>query len=85
MAHEVTLDISTNFVLNKDVKISIKKDESRLGTVLVSKGNIEWIPAGNYVNKKRLSWTKFAELIVEHGQNIKTNRAPKKQSLKTQQ
>ena len=46
MAHEVTLDISTKFVLHKDVKIDVKKDGRKLGTALVSKGNIEWVPAG---------------------------------------
>lgn len=41
MAHEVTLDISTKFVLHKDVRIEVKKDGKKLGTALVSKGNIE--------------------------------------------
>lgn len=71
MAHEVTLDIATKFVLHKDVKIYIKKDGKKLGTALVSKGNIEWVPSGNSVNKKRLSWAKFAELIQEHGKDVK--------------
>lgn len=37
----------------------------------MSKGNIEWVPAGNYVNKKRLSWTKFAALMEAHGRDVK--------------
>ena len=71
MAHEVTLDISTKFVLHKDVTIEVKKDGRKLGTALISKGNIEWVPAGNSVNKKRLSWAKFAELMVAEGKDIK--------------
>ncbi|WP_130617421.1 hypothetical protein [Dyella amyloliquefaciens] len=71
MAHEVTMDISTKFVLHKDVKVEVKKNGSKLGTVLISKGNIEWLPAGNSVNKKRLSWTKFAELMNEHGGDVR--------------
>ncbi|WP_295919815.1 hypothetical protein [uncultured Xanthomonas sp.] len=71
MAHEVTLDISTKFVLHKDVTIDVKKDGRKLGTVLISKGNIEWVPAGNSVNKKRLSWAKFAELMVAEGKDGK--------------
>lgn len=73
MAHEVTLDISTKFVLNKDVSIDIKKDGKKLGTALVSRGNIEWVPAGNSVNKKRLSWVKFAELMETEGKDVKIN------------
>jgi hypothetical protein len=71
MAHEVTLDISTKFVLHKDVTIEVKKDGRKLGTALISKGNIEWVPAGNSVNKKRLSWAKFAELMVAEGKDVK--------------
>lgn len=71
MAHQVTLDISTKFVLHKDVEVEVKKDGRKLGTVLISKGNIEWLPSGNHVNKKRLSWSKFAELMVAEGRDIR--------------
>lgn len=71
MAHEVTLDISTKFLLHKDVTVEIKKDGRKLGTALISKGNIEWVPAGNSVNKKRLSWAKFAELMVAEGKDVR--------------
>ena len=75
MAHEVTLDISTNFVLHKDVTVHVKKDGRKLGTALISKGNIEWVPAGNSVNKKRLSWTKFANLMDTEGTDVKIRGA----------
>ena len=71
MAHQVTMDISTKFVLHKDVKVAVKKDGRKLGTVLISKGNIEWVPSGNYVHKKRLSWTKFAKLMVSEGRDVR--------------
>lgn len=71
MAHEVMMDISTKFVLNKDVKVDVKKDGRKLGTALISKGNIEWVPSGNSVNKKRLSWAKFAELMVAEGKDVR--------------
>ena len=71
MAHEVVMDVSSKFVLHKDVLVEIKKDGKKLGTVLISKGNIEWVPSGNSVNKKRLSWVKFAELMTEHGKDVK--------------
>lgn len=71
MAHEVTMDISTKFVLHKDVEVEVKKDGRKLGTVLISKGNIEWLPAGNHVNKKRISWSKFAALMNDEGRDIR--------------
>lgn len=44
---------------------------AKLGTLLISKGNIEWLPAGNHVNKYRLSWKKLAELMEEEGRHVK--------------
>jgi len=38
-----------------------------MGTLLISKGNIEWLTKGNSVNKKRLSLGRFALLIEEQG------------------
>ena len=71
MAHEVTLDIATKFVLHKDVTVEIKKDGKKLGSVLISKGNIEWLPSGNSVNKNRLSWERFATLMESKGARVK--------------
>lgn len=74
MAHEVTLDIATKFVLHKDVKIDIKNENGKLGTLLISKGNVEWVPAGNSVNKRRLTWSKFAALIESQGAPVKAKK-----------
>jgi hypothetical protein len=71
MAHEVSIDINNKFVLHKDVKLEVKTDAGKLGTLLISKGNIEWLPAGNSVNKHRLTWTKFAELMQTQGKPAK--------------
>jgi len=56
MAHEVRARINTTVVAHKDLEIAVKSNGSKLGTLLISKGNIEWWPKGRYVNKKRLSW-----------------------------
>ena len=71
MAHEVTLSINSKFVLHKDVEIEVKTDGSKLGTLLVSKGNIEWLPSGNSVNKHRMTWRKFAALMENQGTPVK--------------
>jgi hypothetical protein len=67
MAHEVTIELQSTFVLRKDVTFEIKKDDAKLGTLLISKGNIEWVPAGNSVNKHRMTWAKFADLMATEG------------------
>ncbi|RNM06907.1 hypothetical protein [Dickeya undicola] len=74
MAHQVNLKLTESIVLHKDIEIEIKKDGEKLGTALISKGNIEWLPAGNSVNKHRLSWTKFAELMEQQGRNTKVRK-----------
>lgn len=73
MEHEVRVKIDTAVVGNKDLEIIVKEDGARLGRLLISKGNIEWLPKGNSVNKKRLSWKKFAALM--EGDAVKTVKA----------
>ena len=67
MAHEVRMDISSAFVTKTDVTFDIRENGSKLGTLLISRGNIEWVPSGNSVNKRRLKWSKFAELMETRG------------------
>lgn len=71
MAHEVRAKIDTKVVGSKDLEISVKSGNVKLGTLLISKGNVEWRPKGNRVNKKRLSWGKFAVLIESEGKAAK--------------
>jgi hypothetical protein len=63
MAHEVRARIDTKVVAHKDLEITVKSGGAKMGTLLISKGNIEWLPKGNSANKKRLSWGRFALLI----------------------
>jgi hypothetical protein len=74
MAHEVRARIDTKVVANKDLGIVVKRDGSKLGTLLISRGNVEWLPKGNSVNKRRLSWARFAELMDQHGRRTKAKR-----------
>lgn len=78
MAHEVSAKLHTKVVSHKDLEIEVKTIDdgkpSKLGTLLVSKGNIEWLPKGNSVNKKRLTWVQFAALIEEQGKTIKVKK-----------
>ncbi|ATO33022.1 hypothetical protein DZA65_02077 [Dickeya dianthicola] len=74
MAHEVNLILNESIVLHKDIKVEVKADGEKLGTVLISKGNIEWLPAGHHVNKHRLTWARFAELMEQEGKNAKVKK-----------
>lgn len=51
MAHEVRVKIDTAVVAHKDFEVVVRTSDGKLGTLLISKGNIEWLPKGNSVNK----------------------------------
>lgn len=65
--HDVALSLITEVVGRKDIEVKVKSDGSALGTLLISKGNVEWLPANHSVNKYRLSWERFAELMTSEG------------------
>jgi hypothetical protein len=74
MPHNVRVKIDTALVANKDFEIFVTGDGGKLGTLLISKGNVEWLPKGNYVNKRRLSWAKFADLMDSQGKRVKKKK-----------
>jgi hypothetical protein len=71
MSHEVRAKIDTKVVANKDLEIIVKTGAGKLGTLLISKGNVEWVPSGNSVNKRRLSWNSFGKFMETHGKPVK--------------
>lgn len=83
MAHEVSATLHTKVVANKDLEVVIRTtSEGKLGTLLISKGNIEWLPRGKSVKKKRLSWQDFADLIESTGKTVRAKKAAKKAPAK---
>jgi hypothetical protein len=71
MAHDVRIKLNTAVVHNKDLEVIVKSGSSKLGTLLLSKGNLEWLPKGNSVNKRRLSWKQFAAVMRDNGKRVK--------------
>jgi hypothetical protein len=74
MAHKVKLRLHTNVVASKDVEIEVHESSGKLGTLLISKGNIEWLPAWKSIKKHRLRWVKFAELMEREGKPTRAKR-----------
>lgn len=81
MAHDVSARLHTKVVAHKDLEIEVKTitegSQTKLGTLLISKGNIEWLPKGNSVNKRRLTWVEFAALLEENGKVVKVKKKSK--------
>ena len=74
MAHEIHLETNISHVVNKDVTITVKTGSkgkfSKRGTLLISKGNVQWVPAGNSVNKFQASWNELAKMMEENGKVV---------------
>jgi hypothetical protein len=76
MKHEVTLDLCKNSVVpvgSTDIEISVSLATGKLGTLLISKGNIEWMPANKSVNARRFTWRQFADKMKE-GKPVKKKK-----------
>ncbi len=69
--HEVRVRIDTALVAHKDFEVVVRSNKAKLGTLLISKGNIEWVPAGNSVNKRRFSWEQFDAFMRYEGKPAK--------------
>jgi hypothetical protein len=86
MAHEIFFDINTKFVLKKDVTFEIKKDGKKLGELLISQGNLEWMPAKGKVRKHRIEWDALDSFMKENGTEVvsvkKRNAMAKKRAAK---
>ena len=75
MANDVKVKINASVqVKHKDFEVIVRNDEGKIGTLLISKGNIKWLPKGNSINKKRMSWVKFAEFMEDYGRAVKAKK-----------
>ena len=57
MAHTVTFNVPRRTLGREDIEFVVEKDGVRFGTLLVSKGAVEWRPT-NKVYRRRLRWSR---------------------------
>ena len=69
MAHKVTFALPKRSLGREDIEFVVKKDGVRFGTLLVSKGAVEWRPT-NKVYRRRLSWDRFDQLMRATGRRV---------------
>jgi hypothetical protein len=62
--HRVIMRQPNEIVMNADIEFIVREDGKKLGELHVSKGSIEWLP-NNGRFKRRMRWSKFAELMSE--------------------
>ena len=73
-AHDVSFNIPQKVLLAKDIEFDVKSNGKKIGTLLISKGNIEWVPAKNSAKKHRLSWERFAAVMEQHGNETRISK-----------
>ena len=62
--HTVQLRIPRQIeVQNTDIEVDVYSNDSKLGTLKISKGSIDWTPSGNHVNHVVMPWEDFADLM----------------------
>ena len=60
--HKVIMRQPKEIVMNSDIEFIVRENDKKLGELHVSKGSIEWLP-NNGRFKRRMSWSKFAQLM----------------------
>ena len=68
--HKVKLKLNQGIEIeNVDASFPVWSNDELLGRLRVSKGSVDWQPAhGQMVH--RLSWEKFADLMVDKGRKV---------------
>jgi hypothetical protein len=69
MAHKVTFSVPERTLGREDVEFVVEKDGVRFGTLLVSKGAVEWRPT-NKVYRRRMRWDRFDALMRQSGRPV---------------
>lgn len=69
MAHKVTFSVPERTLGREDVEFVVEKDGVRFGTLLVSKGAVEWRPT-NKVYRRRMRWDRFDAQMRESGRRV---------------
>ena len=69
-SHAISMKQPQEVILGKDVQFIIKRDGSKLGELHVSKGTLEWVPAGSKIKTYRLRWAQVATLFEDNGRLV---------------
>ncbi len=69
MAHKVTFNLPERELGRGDIVFIVNKDGARFGTLLVSKGAVEWRPT-NKQYRRKISWDKFDQLMRAIGNRV---------------
>lgn len=65
MAHQVVFNVPNRVLGKEDIRFDVHDENGKVGTLLVSKGGVEWRPAyGKLVRRAR--WKRFDDIMVSN-------------------
>ena len=70
MAHNVSFTLPERNLGKADAVFTVRQDGYMLGTLLVSKGAIVWVPSGHEFGHK-MSWSVFDSVMQANGRRVR--------------
>jgi hypothetical protein len=70
VAHSVTFTLPERSLGNSDIEVRIKRDGAMFGTLRISKGALEWLPASGKYGRS-LSWERLDQLAEQFGRPVR--------------
>ena len=70
MAHNVSFTLPERNLGKADAVFTVRQDGYMLGTPLVSKGAIVWVPSGHEFGHK-MSWSVFDSVMQANGRRVR--------------
>jgi hypothetical protein len=70
MAHKVTFTIPERDLGKSDVEFSVSDGGTKIGTLKVSKGTVDWVPR-DHTKAYYLGWKDFEKMMMENGNKEK--------------
>lgn len=62
--HDVQFSVPERPLSKSDIVFVVDEDGERFGTLMVSKGGLDWLPARKWRDKPfRLSWSRFDRIV----------------------
>lgn len=63
MAHNVVFNVPNRRLGKEDIRFDVHDDDGKVGTLLVSKGGVDWRPARGKL-AYRVRWERFGEIMT---------------------
>lgn len=67
--HSIAITLPTKPVKNADTTIEIWSGSRKLGTMQISKGSLDWLPAGAQ-KRRRITWENLAVLLENPNRSL---------------